>query len=180
MLSFYLSMVETDEEKDLVTKLYTVYDKMMYYIAFGILKNKQDAEDAVSDTFVRIIRLYFDKVADPESDKTKAFMIVAVKSTAKNLYRKRQRDAHANLDDLYDVGEDRLEADFSRKCDAETVHKAINKLTDGYKEVLRYKYFYNMTTTEIAETLEITEDGVRKRIKRAEASLMDILSEEEL
>ena len=179
MLSFYLSMVETDEEKDLVTKLYTAYDQMMYHIAFGILKNKQDVEDAVSDTFVRIIRRYLDRVADPESDKTKAFMIVAVKSTAKNLYRKRQRDAHADLD-LYDVGEDRLEEDFSRKCDAEAVHKAINQLTDSYQEVLRYKYFYNMTTAEIAEMLEITEDGVRKRIKRAETSLMSILSEEEL
>ncbi len=180
MLSFYLSMVETDEERDLVTKLYTTYDKMMYHIAYKILNNKQDAEDAVSDTFVRIIRKYLDKVSDPESEKAKAFIIVTTKSTAKNIYRKRQREAHSDLDELYDVGEDKLEEDFSRKCDAEMVHKALDKLEESQKEVLRYKYFYYNSIEEIAEILGISEDGVRKRMRRAEQNLMKIVSEVEL
>lgn len=56
MLSFYLSMVETDEERDLVTRLYYTYERMMYKIALGILKNPHDAEDAVSEAFIRLIK----------------------------------------------------------------------------------------------------------------------------
>ena len=56
MLSIYLSMVETDEERDLVTRIYTHFERMMYKIALGILKNPQDAEDAVSEAFIRIIK----------------------------------------------------------------------------------------------------------------------------
>jgi RNA polymerase sigma-70 factor (ECF subfamily) len=180
MLFFYLSMVETEEERDIVTRLYIAYEKMMYNIAFGILKNKQDAEDAVSETFIRIIRKYLDKVAEPESESSKAFVIVTVKSTATNLYRKRRRDAHVNLDELYDIGEDSLDMDFSRRCDAETVQKALGKVDESYREVLRYKYYYYISTAEIAEMLGITEDGVRKRLKRAEKSLMKIIMEEGL
>ena len=54
MLSLYLSMVETDDEREFVTKLYQTYRQRMYNLAYGILNNKHDAEDAVSTAFIRI------------------------------------------------------------------------------------------------------------------------------
>ena len=179
MLEFYLSMVDTDEERDLVTRLYTAYEKMMYNIALGILKNRQDAEDAVSDGFVRVIN-NLDKIEDVESIRTKGFMITIVKSTSINIYNKRKRDDHINIDDVYDISNEDIENDYLKKCDSDTVHKAIDKLNDNYKSVLRLKYFYEMNTGEIADVLDISADGVRKRLNRAEQSLMSVLLEEDI
>ena len=47
MLSTYLSMVETEEEKSLVEKLYNTYEQKMYFVAYSVLQNVQDTEDAV-------------------------------------------------------------------------------------------------------------------------------------
>lgn len=54
MLSFYLSMLEADEDKNKFEELYMKYRDDMYNIAFSILHNCEDAEDAVHDTFVSI------------------------------------------------------------------------------------------------------------------------------
>ena len=55
MLSFYVSLVETEEEKSLVEALYIKYEQDMYNVAFSILHNNYDAEDAVQEAFLRVI-----------------------------------------------------------------------------------------------------------------------------
>lgn len=178
MLEFYLSMVETEEERDLVTRLYTAYEKMMYNIALGILKNQQDAEDAVSEAFIRIIN-NLSKIKDAESKPTKSFIITIIKSTSINTYNKRKKNEHVDIDDVNDISNEDVELDYLEKCDRETVHRAIDKLNDNYKNALRLKYFYGMSTGEMADILDISVEGVRKRLQRAEQSLMIVLSEED-
>ena len=39
MLSIYLSMVETEEEKDLVTELYNTYKQILFNVSMSILHN---------------------------------------------------------------------------------------------------------------------------------------------
>ena len=50
MLSVYLAMVGTDEEKDTITRLYKTYKKFLFSISMSILNNYADAEDAVHET----------------------------------------------------------------------------------------------------------------------------------
>ena len=49
------------EQKDLVLDIYEKYADFMYSEAYGILHNKHDAEDAVSDTMVKIIK-YIERI----------------------------------------------------------------------------------------------------------------------
>ena len=56
MLGFYLSMVESDEERSLIEFIYNEYRQLMYKTAFSILHNKFDAEDAVHEAFLRVIK----------------------------------------------------------------------------------------------------------------------------
>ena len=54
MLAIYLSMLETNEEKNQFEQLYIKYKQDMYAVAYGILKNKEDAEDAEHKSFLKI------------------------------------------------------------------------------------------------------------------------------
>ena len=45
----------TNAETEKLNKLYEIYEQPMYRIAFSVLKNSSDAEDAVSDAFMNII-----------------------------------------------------------------------------------------------------------------------------
>ena len=42
----YLQMLETAEDRAAFEQLYLTYRSLMYRIAYGILRNQQDAEDA--------------------------------------------------------------------------------------------------------------------------------------
>ena len=57
MLAIYLSMLETNEEKNQFEQLYIKYKQDMYAVAYGVLKNKEDAEDAVHQSFLKIADL---------------------------------------------------------------------------------------------------------------------------
>lgn len=51
MLGLYLSLVESEEEKQLIEELYNNNKQVMYNIAFKNLHNSSDAEDAVHEAF---------------------------------------------------------------------------------------------------------------------------------
>ena len=176
MLSFYLSMVETDEERDLVTRLYYTYERMMYKIALGVLKNPHDAEDAVSEAFIRLIK-NLDKVSDVGSVKCKGFVIIVIKNVSIDMYNKRKQDEHLDIDEAYDISGGNVEEDFIEKYDADVIHNTINSLKDEYRDILTMRYLYDMTIDDISHIVGMTYDGTNKRLHRAEQSLLSKLSE---
>lgn len=55
-------------------ELYRLYEKPMYHIAFAVLKDHHQAEDAVSDSFCKLIA-HIDKLSAPESPETRQYII---------------------------------------------------------------------------------------------------------
>ena len=56
MLALYLQMLDTPEEKIRFEQIYEKYRGLMYHVADNILHNRQDAEDAVHNAFLQIIK----------------------------------------------------------------------------------------------------------------------------
>ena len=50
----YLQMIETPEEKSVFEQIYLEYRGLMYHVAYEILHNEQEAEDAVHQAFAKI------------------------------------------------------------------------------------------------------------------------------
>ena len=57
MLGFYLSLIDSDDDKNKFEQLYLTYRQDMYKIAYSILKNNADAEDAVHQAFLQFLLL---------------------------------------------------------------------------------------------------------------------------
>ena len=57
-MMLYLQMLETPEEKVQFEEIYLKYRSAMFRAAEGILHNDQDAEDAVHNAFLRIIKRF--------------------------------------------------------------------------------------------------------------------------
>ena len=60
MLAYFLAILESEADKKRFTEIYEQYHGLIEKTAMRILKNQQDAEDAVQNTFVQIIR-HFEK-----------------------------------------------------------------------------------------------------------------------
>lgn len=66
MLWMYMAMLETAEQKDKIAYIYENYAGMMYHVAIGVVGEHYLAEDAVHETFLRLIR-----IIDVEGQKRK-------------------------------------------------------------------------------------------------------------
>lgn len=75
MLLYYLSLVDTEEEKSKLENLYYEYKALMKYIAFNILGDNGLAEDAVHEAFIKLTR-HLDGIGEIKSLKTKAFIVI--------------------------------------------------------------------------------------------------------
>ena len=100
-----------DQEK--LDQLYALYEQPMYRIAYAILHHTEQAEDAVSDAFLRIMK-NLKKIGNVQSEKTKHYIVCIIRSTAINQYRQNQRDS-----ERYTVWDDRILQVPSQKDDME-------------------------------------------------------------
>ncbi|MGB9680546.1 MAG: RNA polymerase sigma factor [Thermoanaerobacteraceae bacterium] len=69
MLPIYLAMLDGEEDKNKFELLYVTYRKLMFYVANRILNDERLAEDAVHQTFLKILE-NFDKVGEISCHKS--------------------------------------------------------------------------------------------------------------
>ena len=70
----YLQMLGSPEEKSILEQIYLEYRGLMYHVAYEILHNEQDAEDAVHHAFVKIAE-NIKKITDPVCPKTHSYVV---------------------------------------------------------------------------------------------------------
>ncbi|MBR2548964.1 MAG: sigma-70 family RNA polymerase sigma factor [Clostridiales bacterium] len=158
-------------EKEL-EKLYNEAYKAVYWTAMSILKNKEDAEDVVQDTFITAYETY-----DTLNDKTKA--VSWVKKIAANkclniVTRKRTVNADDEfLENAEEVPEDFLpdsivESEEKRKIIMDIIN---NSLSEDTAMTIILFYFNEMSIKEIAERLNIPQGTVLSRLNYAKKKI---------
>lgn len=180
--------IECEEERSFVEDLYNQYHPKMLAICMSILKNAADAEDAVTDTFMRIID-NLEKFTQMEQEKLPGLIAICTKNTALNLYKKKSRqNAREVSSTLYDDEEENITIDFADP-DASVeqavldnefileVAKMIEQLPEEQQIVVVLKYFYHYRNGEIAELLNLSRTAVDSRLFRAKNSLRKMLAD---
>lgn len=94
----YLQMIETPEEKSKFEQIYLQYKGLMFHVAFQILHNEQDAEDAVHQAFVKIAE-NIRKIDQPVCPKTHGYVVTIVENKAIDQYRKQHKHPSAELNE---------------------------------------------------------------------------------
>ena len=90
MLAILLAALESEADKQKFTDIYEQYHPQMEQTALRILKNQHDAEDAVQNAFMQIIR-HFEKTDEIPCEKMPFWIVCIVKNEAVTILRKNQR-----------------------------------------------------------------------------------------
>lgn len=164
MLAFFLSALESPEDRHLFTALYEQHRDSMERIALNILRDPHDAEDAVQNAFLQIIR-HFDQVPNIPSDRLIFWIISITQNEARLLLRKGRRAMP--LDDL-DGWDGRTggEADYAELLDM------LDQLPETYQIVLEMKFLTGCTDREIAQRLGLSQTAVSTRVSRGRMLLI--------
>lgn len=152
------------------------YATTLYRVAFSVLRNAADAEDAVQEAFLRVLRHRdtLDEVRDQ-----RVWLIRIVWNIV--LDRKRRAKTRPETDDISELTRvlpaSGLSAD--ERAAAAQHHARILALVDRLpakeRQVLVLSAFEELNSVEIAEVLGITESSVRSRLFRARNLMADLL-----
>jgi RNA polymerase sigma-70 factor (ECF subfamily) len=174
MLSFYLSLLDTEEERSKTTDLYCRYREKLKFKAYEILRNDFDAEETLHMVFMKIIHC-LDKIEDVDSHRTEHFLVIITKNTALDMCRKRKRHPVVSTEVIGEIshGTSDILGDFF----AVELANKIRELPDIYRDVLQLKAQWELSDKQLAEMLSISPAAARKRLQRAREMLTEKLAE---
>lgn len=150
-------------------EFYTKYNKLIYKIAFSILKNKSDAEDITQIVFEKIYSM--DKENLPKKNET-SWIYSVTKNETLNYFKSNRNNI--NLDDIYEIEDNNQE--ISKIIDQENYKRLISKLNDNEKEIISLKIISNFSFEEIGKILNMPTGTVKWRYYKAINTLKLLLS----
>lgn len=167
-------------QKKLLAEMYELYEQKMYSVAYSILHSVQQSEDAVQESFLKIIK-YLPKIDKADSIKTKSLIIQILKTTAIDQYRKNNKDKDRLTEE--DVADSDINTNIVLMQSVEEqafIHNILNELDKDYLDVIKLRCYYGFSSRETADILSISEANVCKRLERAKKQILNKLEEENL
>ena len=158
-----------NDHEAILTHMVETYEVLLFRTCYMYLRDKESAEDAVQETFLKAYRALHTFRGDC-SEKT-WLMRIAV-NVCRDMGRSRWMrfvDRRVSLDLL---PEPTQEYDNWNSLD---LARAIMKLPVKLKEVVLLYFYHDMTMREISEALGVSASVVSKRIKQACSKLEGIL-----
>ena len=165
MLSFCLSLIETDQEKLLIEELYNKNKQTMYNIAYSNLHNRADAEDAVHEAILRAIN-QIKKLSQISPDNQRAYLNVIVRNISFDMFNKKINNLSLDEDtEIYD--ETVLEDQAIGNVNYDLLVDFIRSLPQGMRDAMYLKYCLDFTNEEIEQALNISPSALRNRLYAA-------------
>lgn len=139
----------------------------MYVTAIGILRNKEDAEDAIQNALMQ----GYDHLDDLRFfDKIKPWILRILVNECYKILKKRMYIV--DIEELeVSSGEDTIEQKT-------ILWESVLALEMKYRTVIILYYYENMPVKDMAKVLGITVDAVKQRLFRARKMLREILESE--
>ena len=178
MLALYMSFIDAENDRVKFEIIYNTYRKRMVLTADSVLHNKDDAEDAVHDTFIKIAR-NMKSIDEPESDRTLSYVLKVTKNNAINLLHKnKRRDELIQLDDVEYMTDEQFFEKLSLVESYEEIVSAIRNLNDTYRDVMFYHFIKEMKIKDISDLLGKKNSAVQQQLIRGKKRLLEILEKD--
>ena len=144
------------------------YGTMLFRLCLTLVKDYDDAEDAVQDTYIK----YLTKAPQfNDSEHEKAWLIRVATNICKNMIRFRKRNSSLCLEEIGEIGVSETDSG---------IFEAIMSLPAKYKLVMDLHYIEGYTASEISTITGVNADAVRKRMQNGRKLLKKTLEEAEL
>ena len=163
----YLQALSDEQERASFEALYLRYRSLMLSVARKFLSEPQDAEDAVHQAFLSILK-NFNKISAIDCPETRAFVVIIVERKSLDILRARQKTVP--LEEMEHGVEIPLPGDSG-------LADALAKLPARYRQVLLLRFAYGYTTRELAKEFGMTQSTVQKLVWRAKEALEKLYEE---
>lgn len=141
------------------------YRYQFYIMAYAILKNEADAEDAVCNAILRGYE-HLEQLKNP--NKFKSWMLTITKNEALKIRQKRQELP----------GDEKVEQQLPPSYDSHNeLWDIVQTLQEEYRIVIVLFYYNNLSLKDISGVLDISIGTVKSRLDRGRKLLKEALGE---
>jgi len=179
VMEMHLVKLSRTGDRAAFMELVNLYKDKMHRLAYRMLNNRQDSEDIVQETFMRV---YMNLNHYDETQKFSTWIYRIGKNLCIDLLRKKK--ATRSLD-AAEAGEERSRNYYDRLQSAdpspetrylhtefrEQVYKVLGKLNEKYRLIIALYYLEEMSLQEISEKLGIPVTTVKSRLHRGREQL---------
>jgi RNA polymerase sigma-70 factor, ECF subfamily len=169
----------SENDNDALEAMVREHSRLVYRIAYSVLRSHHDAEDATQETFMRVLR-YSSKLAAVEDSKPWLARIAWRVAVDRSRRRGRAReipmdDPESSFEEVASAGDSADETMQGAEVSI-AVEKMIAALPEKLREPLILSTIEEMSPREVAATLGINEAAVRSRVFRARQILKEKLA----
>lgn len=161
-----LAALATDDGQDRFADLVARQSRFVFRVAYAVLRNVHDAEDAVQDLFLKLHR----SGAWREMNDEHAFLARAAWRMAVDKLPSRRQGA------IPELAAPSHERDVIASDLQATVHRLVDSLPEEFRQPLVLSAIEELTSRQIAEVMGIPDATVRSRIMRARQMLKEKLA----
>jgi RNA polymerase sigma-70 factor (ECF subfamily) len=150
-------------DRDAFEMIIRTHSRTLFAIAYGILQNREEAEDVVQDSLIKAWKMRW-RVRDPE--KFPAWLSMIARHRAHDAFRKRRSIpfTHEGVETRETNAPDTVAMD-------QQLHSALASLPELHRAALTLRYFEDMDYRTIENRLGLTNGALRGILGRALASL---------
>lgn len=163
--------------KELVMK----YQHKIFMIAFGILKNEEDAYDVTQEVFMKIYK-YVENFQENSTFYTWVYRIAY--NVSLDIYRKRKSDSAVEYgetlkhNEYADAVHHKIDSPSQKVLNQELsvqMEEALNMLSEEHRAILVMREFEELSYDEISEIIGVPKGTVMSRIHHARSHLKEIM-----
>lgn len=185
MILFIVDTLDNEEDKTLILDIYKKYAPWLRARAYKYTKDIEESNDLVHDCIINLIK-HVDKLRTFNDSQLRAYIVITIDNTAKNYIKKSSKislateDEEAFLKNLNNLPS--TEDIVEKKLTYETIRQNFEKLSERDQTILILKYDLDLSDTEIAPIIGISENSVpttiRRSIKRLGKTVKEVASDD--
>lgn len=176
-------------DEEAFRELFDRYHRRAYAVAFGVVKNKQDALDIVQDAFVKVHK-HIESFQGSSSFYTWLYRIVM--NLAIDHVRRNKKGRDLDYDDHVGRDEEQVAGDGSllprildghpgknamRKELAQAIRGALDELPEYHRAVILLREVEGLSYEEMAQILKVPKGTIMSRLFHARKKMQATLSE---
>ncbi|MCH5203819.1 MAG: RNA polymerase sigma factor [Oscillospiraceae bacterium] len=178
MISAALAVLETEEQRNELSVLYEKHKNRFLNIALELLHNKEEAEDAVQETFLRIAEKP-DNFFSVEETNRLSYLCAVLKNVAYYMFNKEIKTQKEDLTEyiFFKNEESFIEESVFDKISRYEILSFIDNLPKLQRNVLMLTCLSGLSISETAEILQVSKTVVNQRLYLARKSIKQFIAE---
>ncbi len=164
----FLEDIKNKEYSIFIEKLYKDNYKTFYRIAYSILKNSADAEDAVTETFL-VIYKYIERIYNLKCPEIVPYCINIVKTVSYKMKKKQSKIIFLDYSEaLIDKTKCSEGADvvLEKMLENEELYSLLSVLSKLEYKILEFRVIDKLKFKEIGKAIGVSEEAAKKRYQR--------------